>query len=142
MTRDYAKIQELSIISEGITFIDTGNVMLKQFTNLKKLDLSFNKIARIDNLDTLSGLRELNLSYNRIEQIENLNKMPNLKILVLDNNKIKQLENIRSLRKLEVLSVTGNILEDLYIYGGVTEPMIEIKEIQAARNKIQKLKVI
>jgi len=29
MTRDYAKIQELSIISEGVTFIDGGNIMLK-----------------------------------------------------------------------------------------------------------------
>lgn len=41
--------------------------MLKQFTNLKRLDLSFNKLAKIDNLDTLKELRELNLSYNRIE---------------------------------------------------------------------------
>lgn len=139
MTRDYAKITDLPIISEGVTFIDAGNVMLKQFTNLKKLDLSFNKIAKIDNLDTLSGLRELNLSYNRIEVIENLNKLPNLKTLVLDNNKIKLLENLKNLRKLEVLSITGNLIEDLYICGGVTEPMIEIKEIQAARNKIQKL---
>jgi len=67
MTRDYAKIQDLSIISEGVTFIDAGNIMLKQFINLKKLDLSFNKLAKIDNLDTLKELRELNLSYNRIE---------------------------------------------------------------------------
>jgi len=67
MTRDYAKIQDLSIISEGVTFIDAGNIMLKQFVNLKKLDLSFNKLAKIDNLDTLKELRELNLSYNRIE---------------------------------------------------------------------------
>jgi len=41
------------------------------------------------------------------------------------------------LRKLEVLQVTGNLLEDLYVYGGATEPMIELKEIQASRNKIQ-----
>jgi len=27
------------------------------------------------------------------------------------------------------LQVTGNLLEDLYVYGGVTEPMIELKEI-------------
>ncbi|CDW76546.1 protein phosphatase 1 regulatory subunit 7 isoform x1 [Stylonychia lemnae] len=140
MTRDYAKIQEISIISEGVTFIDGGNIMLKQFVNLKKLDLSFNKLAKIDNLDTLKELRELNLSYNRIEQIENLNKLPNLRVLVLDHNKIKQLENLRYLRKLEVLQITGNLLEDLYINGGVTEPMIEIKEIQAGRNKIQNLK--
>lgn len=89
MTRDYAKVQELSIISEGVTFIDAGNVMLKQFTNLKKLDLSFNKITKIEGLDCLKDLKELNLSYNRIETIENLNKLPNLRVLNLDHNKIK-----------------------------------------------------
>eukprot|EP00347_Sterkiella_histriomuscorum_P021343 403334317 len=140
MTRDYAKLTDLQIISEGVTFIDAGNVMLKQFTNLKTLDLSFNKLQKINNLDTLKELRELNLSYNRIETMENLNKLPNLRVLVLDHNKIKQLENLKYLRKLEILQVTGNLLEDLYIYGGVTEPMIELKEIQAGRNKIKNLK--
>jgi Leucine-rich repeat (LRR) protein len=61
-------------------------------------------------------------------------------VLNLDHNKIKQLENLKTLRKLEVLQVTGNLLEDLYIYGGVTEPMIELKELHAARNKIKHLK--
>ena len=73
--------------------------------------------------------------------IENLNKLPNLKVLNIDHNKIKQLENLRNLRKLEVLTVVGNLLEDLNIFGG-TEPMIEVKEIQAARNKIVNLKPI
>lgn len=69
MTRDYKGVQELSIMSEGITFIDSGNHVLKQMVSLKKLDLSFNKIARIDNLEGLRDLRELNLSYNRLEEI-------------------------------------------------------------------------
>ena len=51
-------------MSEGVTFLDTGNLILKQLVNLKKLDLSFNKLAKIDNIDTLLNLRELNLSYN------------------------------------------------------------------------------
>jgi Leucine-rich repeat (LRR) protein len=64
MTREYKNIQELAIISEGVTFLDHGNLILKQLVNLKKLDLSFNKIYKIDNLDTLVSLKELNLSYN------------------------------------------------------------------------------
>ena len=64
MTRDYKAITDLQIMSESITFIDAGNVILKQLINLKKLDLSFNKLMKIDNLDTLKELRELNLSYN------------------------------------------------------------------------------
>ena len=69
MTREYRNIQELNIVSEGVTYIDTGNLILKQLVNLKKLDLSFNKLSKIDNLETLTNLRELNLSYNRIEFI-------------------------------------------------------------------------
>ena len=89
MTREYKNIQELSIVSEGLTFLDNGNLILKQLVNLRKLDLSFNKLPKIDNLDTLVNLKELNLSYNLIEHIENLAKLPGLKILNLDHNKIK-----------------------------------------------------
>ena len=89
MTREYKNIQELAIISEGVTFLDNGNLILKQLVNLKKLDLSFNKIYKIDNLDTLVSLKELNLSYNQIDHIENLSKIPGLKILNLDHNKIR-----------------------------------------------------
>jgi N-acetylmuramoyl-L-alanine amidase len=83
----------------------------------------------LDNLEGLKELRELNLSYNRLETIENLAKLANLRVLILDHNRITQIQNLKNLRKLEILQVTGNLLEDLYIYGGVTEPMIEIKEI-------------
>ena len=64
MTREYKNIQELSIVSEGLTFLDSGNLFLKQLVNLRKLDLSFNKLPKIDNLETLVNLKELNLSYN------------------------------------------------------------------------------
>ncbi len=141
MTRDYGKVQELNIISEGLTFIEAGNPYLKHFTALKKLDLSFNKLLRIENLDCLPSLRDLNLSYNRISYIENLSKLPSLRVLILDHNKIQRLEGLKLLRKLEILSVTGNLIEDLSVYGGgVAEPMLELKELNAGRNKIQVLK--
>lgn len=89
MTRDYKAIIDLQIMSESITFIDAGNIILKQLTNLRKLDLSFNKLMKIDNLDTLKELRELNLSYNQIDYIDGLNKLPNLRVLNLDHNRIK-----------------------------------------------------
>ncbi len=76
MSRDYRNMQELSIVQEGVTGIDNGNPILRQLTQLRKLDLSFNSIARIDNLDSLKELRELNLAFNRLEQIDNLYKLP------------------------------------------------------------------
>lgn len=119
MTRDYKGVQELSIMSEGITFIDSGNHVLKQMVALKKLDLSFNKIARIDNLEGLRDLRELILSYNRLEEIHaNIGKIQNLRVINLNHNKIRRIENLKTCRKLEVLQISGNLLEDLSVYGG------------------------
>jgi Leucine-rich repeat (LRR) protein len=57
----------------------------------------------------------------------------------LNQNKIRQLENLRGLRKLEILSIAGNLLEDLTISGG-GEPLLELKEINAGKNKIQVIK--
>jgi hypothetical protein len=54
----------------------------------------------------------------------------------LNHNRIKKLENLKGLRKLEVLSIIGNLLEDLTIYGSGIEPLLELKEIHAPRNKI------
>ncbi len=74
-----------------------------------------------------------------IENIDNLHKLPQLRSVVLNNNRISQLENLRGLRKLEILSIAGNLLEDLNVRGA-GEPMIELKEIDARRNKIQVIK--
>ena len=113
---------------------------MRQLTALRKLDLSFNLIGKIDNLDSLKELRELNLAFNRLEGIDNLHKLPQLRVIVLNHNKIKRLENLKGCRKLEVLSVIGNLLEDINVYGGGVEPLLELRELNAARNKIQLIK--
>ena len=139
MSRDYRNMQELSINQEQINFLDSNNPVLRQLVTLRKLDLSFNRILKIDNLDSLKELRELNLSFNLIETIDNLHKIPQLRSVNLNQNKIRQLENLRGLRKLEILSIAGNLLEDLTISGG-GEPLLELKEINAGKNKIQVIK--
>ena len=65
-----------------------------------------------------------------------MGKIPNLREVNLDHNKIKRLENLKSLRKLEVLSIIGNLLEDLTVHGTAQEPMLELREIHANKNKI------
>ena len=113
---------------------------MRQLTALRKLDLSFNLIGKIDNLDSLKELRELNLAFNRLEGIDNLHKLPQLRVVVLNHNKIKRLESLKGCRKLEVISVIGNLLEDINVYGGGVEPLLELRELNAARNKIQLIK--
>lgn len=47
-------------------------------TNLTWLDLSFNKISKIEGLDTLTKLIDISLFSNQIETIENLDKQVGL----------------------------------------------------------------
>lgn len=129
------------MVNESLTYIDTGNIFLRAMTNLRRLDLSFNKLSRIPNFEALKELRELNLSFNRIELIDNLSKLPTLRMLVLDFNKIKRIENLKNLRKLEMLSLIGNHIEVAAIFGA-TEPQIELKELNLSKNKIKTLKPV
>jgi len=112
---------------------------LRQLQNLRKLDLSFNRIARLDNLEVLKELKELNISFNLLEALDHLGKLSGLRVVNLGHNKIRRLgEGLKNLRKLEVLSIAGNLLEDLTVAGG--DPLIELKELHAGKNKIQVLK--
>jgi len=78
---------------------------------LQWLDLSFNRIERIEGLDRLTKLTDLSLCNNQITKIENLRDCKKLKILSLGNNKIAQLDQVKVLRELpnlQVLNVAGN----------------------------------
>ena len=52
-------------------------------TNLTWLDLSFNKITKIEGLETLTKLTDLSLFSNQISEIENLDTLVNLNALSL-----------------------------------------------------------
>lgn len=62
--------------------------------NLKELDLSFNYIERIQNLDKLTKLEVLSLFNNKIELIENIDTLENLVILSIGNNEINTLQGV------------------------------------------------
>lgn len=53
------------------------------------LDISFNRLTQIKNLDTLSNLRKLFLCSNRITKITNLGSLKNLTMLELGDNRIR-----------------------------------------------------
>ena len=58
--------------------------------NLEWLDLSFNRIEKIDGLDRLTKLTDLSLFDNSIKKIENMDALKKLQILSigLPNNRI------------------------------------------------------
>lgn len=55
----------------------------------RTLDISFNRISRIENLEGLINLKKLYLVNNKIQKIENLQNLANLEMLELGSNKIR-----------------------------------------------------
>merc|ERR1719389_1244213 len=55
----------------------------------------------------------LYLQFNRIERIEGLESLASLEFLALQNNCIKRVENLRHLRALEFLDLRNNQIADL-----------------------------
>lgn len=53
------------------------------------LDLSFNRITEIKNLDKLVKLQKLFLCANKLTKIENLEKLTNLTMLELGDNRFR-----------------------------------------------------
>ncbi|KAL4271495.1 hypothetical protein GQ457_13G030200 [Hibiscus cannabinus] len=98
---------------------------LNYLTNLKYLDLSWNKIESISNQDEtqlrLANLEQLDLSVNsfRNNKLSFFKEFPNLKSLIMSRNylqgslDIKGLENLTNLKKLDL---SDNRIESLESY--------------------------
>jgi Leucine-rich repeat (LRR) protein len=81
---------------------------LDKFINLKSLDLSDNKIRKIEKLDKCVNLTRLNLSNNKIDIMEGLDKLTDLKILKINNNYIFNMKGIHRCRKLMNIDLKFN----------------------------------
>ena len=93
------------------------------------MDLTDNRLSRLENFPRLSRLRSLSLSGNIIETIDsnNLSKnLPNLKYLDVSYNRISMLSEVSNLGKafktgdlkkgtLEFLNLHGNPIQSKYI---------------------------
>ena len=89
---DPLELEHLNLSYNKITKIEgLGNL-----TKLIFLFLSNNEITKIEGLGNLTKLFGLYISYNKITKIENLDKLMNIGDLYLDNNKISQEQIDRS----------------------------------------------
>jgi len=77
---------------------------LKQLTNLKVLKFGHymrttkqNNIKILDGAELPPNLEKLDISYNDVSRIKNLNKLKKLKYLSLDNNNISGPEGLENL---------------------------------------------
>lgn len=91
---------------------------MEKLTNLRSLDLSFNLIEKIENLNNLTFLEDLSVFHNKISLIEkeDLESLKNLNSLSIGYNKLSDVHRLgtalKSLNKLQILNVKNNPLEN------------------------------
>jgi len=79
------------------------------FKNLKELNINFNQITKIENIDKIESLEKVWFCENKIEKIENLPK--NIKNLWIASNLINSLdESITQYEKLEEINLANNFI--------------------------------
>lgn len=111
------------------------------------LDFSINRLTVFPSeLGAVTNLKSLNLSYNRITKIEHFGKFPNLDYLDLSSNKITEIgDEIAALKNLRHLNLKSNYsLENISTRIFVlknTLKVLNIKNTKFAKNKqaIQRL---
>ncbi|KAJ1903811.1 protein phosphatase regulatory subunit Sds22 [Coemansia sp. IMI 209127] len=147
-------LKELDVYDNRLKRIDQGVAAMAQLENL---DLSFNKIRTIENVESLVHLRDLffvsnkiqtienlgrltmlrnlELGANRIRVIQNLDELVNLEELYLGKNKISRLENLGSLRRLRILSIQSNRITRIE---GL-EQLENLEELYLSHNGIERI---
>ena len=104
---------------------------------IKLLQLAHNEITTIeeDPFKRCSVLSYLDLSYNKIDKIQNLFFIPHLHSLNLSNNKIKRLENLEGCVSLRQLNVSDNSIRSIYL----RSPLPKLVSLDLSGNNIDKL---
>lgn len=132
---------------------------INNFKHLKNLDLSFNKIKHIKNIDKLENLENLYFVQNKITEIENLSTLKKLKNLELGGNRIHEigeeslkgldsleeiwlgknhiprLMNLHWLKNLKILSIQSNRLKKIENL----EQLENLEELYLSHNFIEKI---
>ena len=117
----FNSLEEALKQKENVIYLDLQNHNLTdipnqitEFKNLKTLDLSFNKISKIDINTKLPNSLEILLLSNNLLTEFNLIYLENLKSLSLSNNNLKSInENIGKFSELFQLHLDGNKLEEI-----------------------------
>jgi len=103
-----ANLQELNLSYNQISKIKN----LDKLSFLSKLELQKNKLTSTDWLEKLSSLKDLNLWYNEISDTKALFGLTNLVSLQLQHNQISDISNLSNLFNLETLKLEYNQISD------------------------------
>ncbi|KII66700.1 Protein phosphatase 1 regulatory subunit 7 [Thelohanellus kitauei] len=102
-------LESLSLYGNLLTAVKN----IDHLHDLTYLDLSFNRIKQIENIETLVKLEELYFANNRIREIKNLEPFVNLRLLELGSNKIKMIDGLETLVNLEELHLGRNHIKQI-----------------------------
>lgn len=106
----WTNLTALQLVNCGITRIDES---LHFFPKLEYLDLSRNAICHIIHLQDCIDLRVLDLSYNRIRILSNLERVVGgLRCLSLVGNQIRSIDGLQKIYSLERVDIMDNDIDD------------------------------
>lgn len=126
-------IEELDFYDNRINHISSH---INELVNLQKLDLLFNKIKNIKNIDKLTKLEELYFVQNKIHEIKNLETLTNLKSLELGGNKIEEMsETLLALTNMETLWLGKNKIRRFQNL----DAMVNLRVLSIQSNRITKI---
>ncbi|TIA45635.1 L domain-like protein [Aureobasidium pullulans] len=126
-----ATLQDLELYDNLISHIKG----LDSFTELRSLDLSYNKIKHIKRLDHLKKLDHLYFVQNKISRIEGLDGLSNLTYLELGANRIREISGLETLTALDSLWLGQNKITELKGLSTLTN----LKTLSIQANRITSL---
>jgi hypothetical protein len=136
---DKLKVVELDLSNKNLVNIP---LYLKEYPNLQKINLSFNKLSEPKDIQTLRTLcpklEYIDLSNNSYKKVDYTGSLISinsfLKVIILNRNFIENLDWINNIDfyKLQVLNLSKNQLQNAFPYLDLPE----IKDLDFSENKI------
>lgn len=132
----FKQLQVLCLRQNLIESISEVDVLPKE--TMEELDFYDNKITHISKyVNNLTNLKSLDLSFNMIKHIKNIDKLVNLENIYFVQNKIKKIENLSTLKSLRNLELGGNNIHELEVES--FKGLENLEEIWLGKNFIPKL---
>ena len=119
--KKYIKIFKSRFNFSNLKILDISNNKLENINGiqnmvkLRKINLKDNFITKLDSLDKLNDLYNINISNNKLRSCDksNLGILPSLKIFLCDNNFLKSINCFEKYNSLENISFNSNRITDL-----------------------------
>jgi len=103
---------------EKVSFAFNDINSLKWLTlpkSCKEIDMSNNKIKKIDNKDSLLNTEYLNFGFNQITSVDSLKSLTQLKQLEIYHNEITDISSLKNLINLDTIKLEFNNISDVSV---------------------------